>query len=406
MVNINSRSRVSDKMRQIVVVGGGPAGTSLAIRLAQQNFSVTVIEREKFPREKLCGEFISPECLRHFHELGVFDKMLSAGGDRISETYFYAVSGKNIAVPSHWFDGGEAALSLSRAEMDLQLLERTRAVGVRVLEDSSVAEVELQNNVIKGLSIRQKSGESRTISGDLFIDATGRSRILSKLIGKRSLNKTPKAINQKPALIGFKAHMSGVRLERGRCDIYSFPDGYCGLSNVENGLSNLCMLVRSAAVRKYNSDVDAVVHELLFRNRRASETLKDAKPVHDWIAVAVDRFGVCDLDPAENVLAVGDAAAFIDPFTGSGMLLAFESSELLANSIMEHENASEIAAAYKAEYQARFARRLNVGGLVRRVAFMPRSASFLISALSVNKTAREYLARATRQSTRTRTNKR
>ena len=225
MVNINSRSQVN----HIVVVGGGPAGSSLAFRLAQQNFPVTLIEREKFPREKLCGEFISPECLRHFRELGVCDDLLSAGGDRITETYFYAVSGKNIAVPSHWFDGGEAALSLSRAEMDLRLLERAREAGVEVLEESSVLGVETKGATVNELNIRQKNGEARKISGDLFIDATGRSRILSKLINKNS--QRPKTKDLKPMLVGFKAHLRDVHLERGRCEIYSFPHGYAGLSN-------------------------------------------------------------------------------------------------------------------------------------------------------------------------------
>ncbi|HTK38463.1 MAG TPA: NAD(P)/FAD-dependent oxidoreductase [Pyrinomonadaceae bacterium] len=394
MVNINSRSQV----KHIVIVGGGPAGSSIAIRLAQQNFSVTLIEREKFPREKLCGEFISPECLRHFRELGVFDKMLSAGGDRITETHFYAVSGKSIAVPSDWFDGGDAALSLSRAEMDFQLLQRARTVGVEVIEEASV--VGLEENALK---VRHKNGDTDEVMGDLFIDATGRSRILSKLVQKRS--QKPKTKDPKQSLVGFKAHLRGVRLDEGRCEIYSFQDGYCGLSNIENGLANLCMLVRSSAVRKYNSDVDAIVHELLLRNKRAFETLANAKPVHDWIAVAVDRFGMSDLNPGDNVLTVGDAAAFIDPFTGSGMLMAFEGAELLADCVVKSENLEGVAAKYAMSYQRRFADRLNVGGMIRRVAFMPRSASFLILLLSFSRAARGYLARATRQSTRRRTNK-
>src|SRR6185503_11185509 len=102
----------------------------------------------------------------------------------------------------------------------------------------------------------------------------------------------------------------------------------------------------------------------------------------EWLSASWERFGRQRPSPANGLLAIGDAAAFIDPFTGSGMLMAFESAELLANCIAEGEDAATIAAIYKAEYQQHFARRLNVGGLVRRVAFMPRSASFLISVLS------------------------
>ena len=79
--------------RPIVIAGAGPAGSSLAIRLSRLGFTVTLIERYKFPRAKLCGEFISPECLKHFEELGVLDEMLTAGGDRVSETVFYETAG-------------------------------------------------------------------------------------------------------------------------------------------------------------------------------------------------------------------------------------------------------------------------------------------------------------------------
>ena len=80
--------QTSNSKLQITIVGAGPAGASLAIRLANQGFSVNLIEREKFPRHKLCGEFISPECLAHFKDLGVLDEMLDSGGERITETDF------------------------------------------------------------------------------------------------------------------------------------------------------------------------------------------------------------------------------------------------------------------------------------------------------------------------------
>ncbi len=78
----------------ILIVGAGVAGSSLAVRLARENFHVTLSERESFPRHKLCGEFISPEALVHFKKLGVLDEMLAIGGDRIGETVFYSARGQ------------------------------------------------------------------------------------------------------------------------------------------------------------------------------------------------------------------------------------------------------------------------------------------------------------------------
>src|ERR671919_423462 len=120
------RSQISNFKSQITIVGGGPAGSSVAIRLARLGHNVTLIEREKFPRPKLCGEFISPECLRHFEALGVSGEMLDSGGEQIRETRFYDRRGRSIRVPSIWFNGDGPALSLSRAAMDEHLLRAAK----------------------------------------------------------------------------------------------------------------------------------------------------------------------------------------------------------------------------------------------------------------------------------------
>ena len=148
---MNKQSAICNLKSEIVIVGAGPAGASLACRLAMQNFDVVLIEREKFPRHKLCGEFISPECLEHFRKLGVVDEMLSVGGDRISQTIFYAPSGKSVSVPSEWFGSHQNALSISRAEMDLRLLEKAKSLGVKVLEETQVVGVLYEDEKVCGI---------------------------------------------------------------------------------------------------------------------------------------------------------------------------------------------------------------------------------------------------------------
>ena len=127
----------------VVVVGGGPAGASASVHLARAGARVLLAERERFPREKLCGEFISPECFAHFARLGVAGEMAGAGGVHLRETKFFAESGRAVSVPSEWFAGGAGgALGLSRAEMDSRLLERARAAApVHPFEDAEPREV-------------------------------------------------------------------------------------------------------------------------------------------------------------------------------------------------------------------------------------------------------------------------
>jgi flavin-dependent dehydrogenase len=393
---VKVRSQIANRRSKIAIVGAGPAGSSLAIRLATAGFSVTLIERERFPRHKLCGEFISPECLRHFRELGVLARMLDAGGQRISETRFYAMNGRSTAVPSGWLGNGELALSLSRSEMDLALLERARDCGVNVLDGTSVTGVEKDGERIIGLTLPNQKDTSHVVDADLFIDATGRTAVLSKLSARsdtESRTKSPKA-----KIIGFKAHVRGADIHHDRCEIYSFPGGYSGLSPVENGLANHCIMVKTDSVREHEGDADRIVSELVFQNTRARQTLGHAEPVTRWLSVAVTGFGKRETTIAANAFSVGDAAAFIDPFTGSGMLMAMESSEILAECIIERRE--DIAADYKLLHADRFRRRLAVCRVLRYAAFVPALGTLAVSALSASSGLRRVLARSTRPTER------
>ncbi len=382
------KSQILNSKSQILIVGGGPAGTSAAIRLAGQGFAVKLIEREKFPRHKLCGEFISPECFDHFKALGVLDEMFSLSGDRITETCFYAPQGKSVSIQSTWFSANETALGLSRAEMDFQLLQRAEQVGVEVLEETQVVGLLTENGRVCG--VKTKTEE---ISADLIIDATGRARVLGKLADKQIQNPKSKIQNR---LVGFKAHLQNVNLEKGRCEIYFFRGGYGGLNYVENGIANHCFLIKSEIVKEFGGNVEQILQEVIFQNRRAKETLQNATPIFDWLAVSVDGFGVKNLNPAPNLLAIGDAGAFIDPFTGSGMLMALESGELLSKMIITNVLRAEIAEKYKIRHAQKFQKRLRICNLMRRAAFMPNLTKWIIAALSLSEKPREILARATR----------
>ncbi len=394
------KSENQNPKSKIAIIGAGPAGASLAIRLARQGFQISLVEREKFPRHKLCGEFISPECLAHFKDLDVLNEMLAVGGDRISETVFYSQSGKSVSVPSKWFGGDrQGALSLSRAEMDFRLMERARSLGVNVLEETQVVELLIEDEKIRGVKVRFENRETQEFSADLIIDATGRANVLGKLFEKTK-NQKPNTKNRRSKLVGFKTHLKNVKMEKGVCEIYSFRGGYGGLSFVENDLANHCFLIKADMVKKFNGDTDRILEELIFENKRARQTMRDAKPVFDWLAVSVDGFGVKNLNPAENLLTVGDAAAFIDPFTGSGMLMALESAEILADSIAENKfSFAEIARNYRLLHRKKFRRRLLTCNILRRAVFAPKLADWTISVLNLSRRATEILTRATRPQT-------
>jgi flavin-dependent dehydrogenase len=375
----------------VIIAGAGPAGSSAAIHLARRGVRVLLVEQKKFPRAKLCGEFISPECQKHFENLGVAEAMSASNPAAITETVFYSTGGHHINVPSSWF-GGSTALGLSRAVMDDVLLRRAQQCGVTVLEAATITEPILHAKEVKG--VRLKDGHEHL--APLTIDATGRARILTRKLDRSE----PKS---KPKLIAFKAHLINTRVAPGACEIYFYPEGYGGLSTVEGEISNLCFIISAEQVKRHSSNPEVVMREMVMKNRRAAHTLEQAQPVSEWLSASWERFGRQKPSPAKGLLTIGDSAAFIDPFTGSGMLMALESGELVAEVIVRYQeklNSESLTTEYANEYIRKFDSRLRISGWLRRAAFNPRLAGLGIAVCGASKHFRSRIARATRSSKR------
>jgi flavin-dependent dehydrogenase len=384
----------------VIIAGGGPAGSSASIYLANRNVRVLLVEQKQFPRAKLCGEFISPECLGHFQRLGVAGKMMSSNPALLTETVFYSRAGHSLTLPSRWF-GGASALGLSRAVMDNNLLQRAREVGVTVRENANITEVIEEKDRVRG--VRLKSGDdTHEYGAPVIIDATGRARALTRKVKSVQKKAAPRS---KPKLVAFKAHLEKTRVAEGTCEIYFYSGGYGGLSTVEGGVSNLCFISAAEDVRRCHSDPELVLRDTLLRNRRAAYALEAASVCSEWLSVSLENFGRQRLSPAKGLLAIGDSAAFIDPFTGSGMLMALESGELASRLIVRHlenlENDSgftALATEYNREYRRTFDSRLRICGLLRRAAFKSRFAEIGIVIFGASEGLRSRTARATRSS--------
>jgi flavin-dependent dehydrogenase len=266
---------------------------------------------------------------------------------------------------------------------------------VDVRDGTSVTGVEKDGQRITGLTTRDANGPVVHADADIFIDATGRTAVLSKLFARSDNQQNFK----RAKIIGFKTHLRNADIHPDRCEIYSFPGGYGGLSPIENGLANHCFMVKAERVRELDGSVDRVVNELVFQNKRARQTLVAAEPVTRWLSVAVTGFGTRSTSIADNAFAVGDAAAFIDPFTGSGMLMALESSEILTECIVgSGKETSSIPAIYKRRHSERFRRRLAICRVLRHAAFVPAIGTAAVSALSASGVFRWAIARSTRTS--------
>jgi flavin-dependent dehydrogenase len=386
----------------VIIIGGGPAGSSAAIRLAERGVRVLVLEEKRMPRGKLCGEFITPECFPTLERLGVMSRMLAEGAQRLTHLSLVVSSGKTVHTPiSKMSEVATWAMSLSRARFDQVLFERAGEVGATCLESVAVKQCLIHDGAARGVeAMSLAEGKIVTFEAPLIIDASGRS---SRLMVDRS----ERAAGQRGSrLYALKGHLTGVEGINEQVELYFFPQGYGGLSLVENGLVNLCFIAGERTFKSSGGDAEKIIEHSIMNNRLARSRLSRAQVAGKWYTVGPLAFGRRRLSQS-GVIAIGDASGMIDPFTGTGIQIALRTGELAAESVIASLNSpstgqsaeglfQNVLARYSAAYEAEFGKRMRVAGLLRRVAFSPATANSLASVLAVAPGLARKVLRATR----------
>jgi len=363
----------------VIIVGGGPAGSSAAIRLARDGRSVLVVEKQEFPRHKVCGEFVSPECLGHFEELGVRNRLFDLSLPRFARTVFHSTTGRRLEIDNTWFGAvSGSAVGISRAAMDNALLKVAREAGAEVIEGVAARPL-LEERRVVGVTL--PNGVTKAA---IVLDATGQARAMSGEAPRRARH------------VAFKTHLRNAAVERSACELFVFPGGYGGCSEVEDGLFNHCFVVTSDVVKRLGNDPETIWRETVFRNPRAAEIFRHAEIAREWNITAIPRFGRVDAVPAPGVLAIGDAASFIDPFTGSGILMALESGQLASDAVLASSDLETAAGLYLREHARVFNKRLWISSLIRLFGASTALADSLIAFLGISGTLTKILARHTR----------
>ena len=260
--------------KSVAILGGGPAGASAAIAASRETDNVRLIEKSKFPRHKVCGEFFSPEIGPELERLGAWDDFLALGPARVRNMKLhFERRAKACRLP-------EAAWGLSRYAFDALMLKRARAAGVEMTGD-------VPNE------------------GPMVL-ATGRSVTGSKR-GRR--------------IFGFKAHFDGPADDA--VELFFFEGCYVGVNAVEGGRTNVCGLAPEEFLRRYDFDYDCVVRQ----SQALKSRLDPLTRAMEWISTGPLRYGQAFEAGGEKYRA-GDALSFVDPFTGSGLLSAVKTGAL------------------------------------------------------------------------------
>jgi menaquinone-9 beta-reductase len=380
-----------------IIIGAGPAGSSVSALLAREGLRALLLEKSRFPREKLCGEFVTPNCLNVFNRLGVREQIFEAGAKIIDQWTLFAPDGRGVDVPMEWIaDGHRHAIGISRARMDLILLECAKEAGVDVREGFHVSPRLIREN---GTTFIEGNADGETVeqfSAPVVIDASGRNGVFSKQIAQRT------SLLGGSRLFGCKVHLRAVEGMRGIGELFFYSNGYGGMCDVENDRTNLCFITTEATLREAKGDRDKLLDLTMRSNPAARRRLRDAVVDGEWVGTGPITYGRRRHLP--GVISIGDAGAFIDPFTGSGILLALGSAELAAE-VIRHAfsegvtDARAIAKRYDQLHRARFAWRFRACALLRAAAFNSTARNAMVSLLTRHHSLVKLLALTAKQRT-------
>jgi menaquinone-9 beta-reductase len=374
-------------MSDVIIIGGGLAGCSAAIHLAKKGHKVTLYEAKTYPHHKVCGEFLSPECHTLLNELDLLPN--------IAAHHPTSMTTARITVPN----GGcwetslpGSAIGISRYVLDEVMVRHAALFGVDVREGVNVEDV--SGSLDDGFAVRtNQHGEE---SAKVVIGAYGKRGKLDKTFDRSFLR-------QQQPYVGVKTHMIGAPIPN-RVELHSFPGGYCGMSEVENGRTNVCLLVRQEVFKQHSGQgaekIEGFIEWMQDQNPYLEQWFRTAEKTEvEWMGIAQVPF-VSKRAVVNDVLMAGDSAGLIAPLAGDGMAMALHggklAAEMTAKYLRDELSTEGLRERYEAEWRKTFNGRLKLGRMLQTFMLSPVALTFGLEVVKAVPMLGRYFVRNTR----------
>ena len=300
----------------VIIVGGGLAGLTNAIHLSKFKQRVLLIEKNSYPKHKVCGEYISNEVLPYLNSLGI--DPIKEGAKKISKVQVSTTKGNLIkgVLPLGGF-------GMSRYFLDSLLLKKARFNGVQVLKDS-VDSICFKNGVF---TVQTK--DSKSFQSKITIGAFGKRSILDLKMDREFIKK-------KSPYLAVKLHVKGDFPEN-LIALHNFKGGYCGVSKVENNSINLCYITEYNSFKKHKNITD-FQKQVVFKNKHLKKIFEESTSVFEK-PLTISQISFETKKPVEkHIIMCGDTAGMIHPLCGNGMGMAITSARLASVRILQFLN--------------------------------------------------------------------
>jgi flavin-dependent dehydrogenase len=334
--------------KTIVIVGGGLAGLVCA-NLLSQSAKVVLLEKKQYPFHRVCGEYISNETIPFLKRNGLYPNFLELPS--IRQLWLTSVNGQKAEI-----DLGLGGFGISRFQLDHFLYQKAREKGVAVFENCEATQITFQDELF------EIETTNRKFTADVVIGSFGKRSRLDKTLQRNFIQK-------KSPYVGIKYH---IRTQHPNhvIALHNFKDGYCGISNIEEGKSTLCYLTHRNNVRQFKS-IAEMERQVLFKNPYLKKIFSESEFLYEK-PETINEISFETKGPIEqHLLMSGDAAGMITPLCGNGMALAIHSakvvSELVHQFLQGAINRSQLENQYAQQWRALFAKRLWAGRQIQNL---------------------------------------
>ena len=296
---------------KVIIIGGGMAGLLSAIQLQNQQVPCLVIEKKQYPFHRVCGEYISKEAEPFLKKLSLYPSHFNPPS--ISRFQLSSVRGKNSTMP---LDLG--GFGISRYSFDHFLYHQALSCGVEFLFE------EVSNLIFENNQFVVTAGDQHFTS-KVVVGAFGKRSLIDVKLGREF-------VKRRSPFVGIKYHIKTDHADD-LIALHNFEGGYCGISNVENGVSNMCYLVTSSQLKKCGG-IPELERSILQKNPLLKYIFTNSDFLWEKPEV-ISEISFDTKSPVENhMVMVGDAAGMITPLCGNGMAMAIHASKIACEHVV------------------------------------------------------------------------
>lgn len=363
-----------------IIIGGGPAGSTTGLLLARAGWSVALVERQRFPRAKVCGEFVSAPSLQLLHELGIDESLIQSAGPEVRSLGLF-VGGKSVVteMPHAQTPGYPWGRAVPRERLDLLLLTEAANAGAEIRQPWSLAEVSKKNNSFYCTIRSKESGEIDRLSSRLVIAAQGSCGHRSPL-QQRELS--PRASD----LFAFKARFRNCDLSPDLMPLVMFPGGYGGMVYTDQNRTSFSFCIRRNILEQCRhrcpnrKAAEAAFAYIRQSSAVVSQVFAQASLEGQWYSIGPLRPGVQACGCGGGIFFVGNAAGEAHPIIADGINMAIQSAWILcqllastAPSELGNQALTIISRLYAKQWMREFGPRIRSGSLFATIAMSSKN---------------------------------